>query len=196
MLYNLSKSIIESIYGEEDPKLDLYIYGLELLFSSVVSTILLLVFGIIVGALIESIIFIVVFSAIRIFAGGFHSRSFILCNIITVLNFVIILIIYRYFNVILFSPFVYSIVFGLSFILCVLFAPIENNNNPIRDELKTKHKIKALIVLTIDIIVYFVCLYGFKMTQITILLLTLLSVDVFMVIALFIKLRRNKNEKD
>lgn len=196
MLYNLSKSIIESIYGEEDPKLDLYIYGLELLFSSVVSTILLLVFGIIVGALIESIIFIVVFSAIRIFAGGFHSRSFILCNIITVLNFVIIFIIYRCFSEILFSPFVYSIVFGLSFVLCVLFAPIENNNNPIGDDLKTKNKTNALIVLTIDVIVFFVFLYGFKITQITILLLTLLSVDVFMVIPLFIKLRRNKNEKD
>ena len=61
---------------------------------------------------------------------------------------------------------------------------------------KIKHKIKALIVLTTDVIVFFVFLYGFKMTQITILLLTLLSVDVFMVIPLFIKLRRNKNEKD
>ena len=130
----MSKSIIESIYGEENSKLDLYIYGLELLFSSVIGTILLLVLGIVLGALIESIIFIVAFSAIRIFAGGFHSQSFILCNIITVLNFVIVLIIYRFFSDILFSPFVYSIVFGLSFVLCVLFAPIENNNNPIKDE--------------------------------------------------------------
>lgn len=138
---------------------------MELLISSAIGgTILLLKIEIIFDVLIDSIIFIVVFSTLRVFVGGFHSRSFILCNIITVLNFVIIFIIYRCFSDILFSPFVYSIVFGLSFVLCVLFAPIENNNNPIGDDLKTKNKTNALIVLTIDVIVFFVFLYGFKMT--------------------------------
>lgn len=186
MLYNLSKIIIESIYGKEDPKLELYIYGLELIFSSVVSSILLLMLGIVVDALIESIIFIIVFSTLRIFSGGFHSRSFILCIIITILNFLIILTIYRCFSEILFSPFVFSIVFGVSFILCVFFAPIENINNPSNDVLHKKHKIKALIVIIIDAIVFFLFLYSFKMTQITIMLPILVSVDVFMVIPLFI----------
>lgn len=54
MLYNLSKNIIESLYCKEDTNLELYIYGLELLFSSVVGAILLLVLGMLVGALIES----------------------------------------------------------------------------------------------------------------------------------------------
>ena len=186
MLYNLSKSIIESIYGKEDSKLELYIYGLELLFSSAVSTILLLVLGIVIGALVESIIFIVVFSALRIFAGGFHSRSFILCNLLTVLNFVIVLVIYRYFSEILFSPVVFSIVFGLSFIICLFFAPVENINNPINYVLQKRHKIKALIVIIIDAIIFIIFVYSFKMTQITIMLPTLVSVDVFMVIPLFI----------
>lgn len=183
------------LYGKEDSNLELYIYGLELLFSSAVGTGLLLVFGIIFGALKESIIFIVVFSTLRIFSGGFHSRSFILCNIITVLNFVIILIIYQCFNETLFSPFIYCSIFVLSFALCALFAPVENINNPIKGDLLKKHKTKSLIVIMIDAIVFIIFMRVFKITQITIMLPTLVSVDVFMVIPLLIKLRRSKNEK-
>ena len=43
----------------------------------------------------------------------------------------VILTIYRCFYEILFSPIVFSIVFGLSFIICLFFAPVENINNPI-----------------------------------------------------------------
>ncbi len=195
MLYNLSKKIIESIYGKEDSKLELYVYGLELLLSSAVGTVLLIVLGIVVGALIESIIFIIAFSGIRIFAGGFHSRSFILCNLITVLNFVIVLIIYRCFYDILFSPYVYSIVFIITFVLCVLFAPVVNINNPINDDLQKRNKAKALTVITIDAIFYFSLLFVFEMKQIAIILPSLLSVDIFIVIPKFNKLRRNKNEE-
>lgn len=169
---------------------------MELLISSAIGgTILLLKIEIIFDVLIDSIIFIVVFSTLRVFVGGFHSRSFVVCNIITVLNFVIVLIIYRCFSKMLLFPFVYSIMFVFSFVLCALFAPVENINNPIKDVFLTKYKIKLLTVILIDVIVFIVFLRVFKMTTITIVLPTLVSVDVFMVIPLLLKQRRNKNEK-
>jgi accessory gene regulator B len=160
---------------------------MELLISSAVGTILLIIVGIVLNALIESLCFIVGFSLLRIFTGGFHSRSFILCNIITLLIFGVTIAIYRYLYFALVTPFVYSSIFGLSFALSLLFAPVVNTNNPISKNAYRKCKAKSLIVVVLESVIFIALFYIFGITQITVLLPTLFSVDVLMIVPLLKK---------
>jgi len=194
MLYNISRNLIEKVFGKEDSNIDNYIYGLELFISSIAGTVLLLVIGIILNAVVESALFIVGFSTLRIFCGGFHSRSFVLCNIITIFNFGAVITVYRCFYYILVSPFVFVFIFVLSFIITMLCAPVINSNNPINDAVCQKCKIKSMIIIALDAILFVVLLFVLEKPQIAIIIPTLFSVDVFMIIPI-LKPRRKKNEK-
>lgn len=143
MLYNLSKNIVEALFGKEDINKEIYIYGFELLFSSLIGTILLIGIGIVLNVLTESIIFIISFSLFRVFSGGFHSNSFILCNLITVLNFVIIVLIYRCFYNVLLLPIIFVTILVLSIVIALLFAPLDNPNHPIDARYYIKYKTRC-----------------------------------------------------
>lgn len=62
---------------------ELYIYGFYLLFSKIYCFLLCIVFGCLFHVLFESIVFFVLFSSIRSYAGGTHAKSELLCTIFT-----------------------------------------------------------------------------------------------------------------
>ena len=77
MLHRLSERIALSVYNNSDKiPLDIYIYGFELLVSSVIETISLLLIGLLTGKFVETVIFIISFSSIRVFSGGYHANSY------------------------------------------------------------------------------------------------------------------------
>ena len=79
MLHRLSERIALSVYNSSDKiPLDIYIYGFELLVSSVIETISLLLIGLLTGKFVETVIFIISFSSIRVFSGGYHANSYFL----------------------------------------------------------------------------------------------------------------------
>ena len=77
MLHRLSERIALFVCNDSDKiPLDIYIYGFELLVSSVIETISLLLIGLCTEKLIDTIIFIISFSSIRVFSGGYHANSY------------------------------------------------------------------------------------------------------------------------
>lgn len=92
MLHRLSERIALSVCNDSDKiPLDVYIYGFELLVSSVIETISLLLIGLLTGKLIDTIIFIISFSSIRVFSGGYHANSYLKCFIVTVAYYLLVL---------------------------------------------------------------------------------------------------------
>ena len=123
---------------------DVYVYGFALLYSFLINTVVIMSAGIILGKVIETLMFLFIFVVLRSFTGGFHSNSFVLCTVITysVYTAVMLLSTFR----------VHLVLFGILFVggfVCLfLVAPIEHPNKPISDKKKRQHKITSLVLFS------------------------------------------------
>lgn len=54
---------------------DVYIYGSELLISEILSTMFILVIGVCAGCIYETILYLCVYTSIRVYAGGYHAAT-------------------------------------------------------------------------------------------------------------------------
>lgn len=77
-LFLLQKGVIDS----EDT--DIYQYGFEILMDSVLETLFLLIFGIVFGKLIETVVFVLSFAMLRRYTGGYHTSTKTRCVFMTV----------------------------------------------------------------------------------------------------------------
>lgn len=62
---------------------DIYIYGFELLFTTLLSTVSILILSALLNQLLAGMIFIGVFFTMRMFAGGYHAETHWGCFLIT-----------------------------------------------------------------------------------------------------------------
>ena len=184
MLYRVSKKIACKVFGTDDENLEEYIYGIELFFSSFVSTILMLIIGVCINFLVESIIFMISFSALRIYTGGYHSKSFLMCNISTLIVYIINVLSYKYLFEQIVELYISIPVFVITFMLILIFSPVKNENNLLDKSEYISCKIKAIIVISIETISYFVLLYLLNFESIAIMIPALFFVDVLIVVGL------------
>ena len=63
----------------EKDEADIYQYGLEIFMDGVLETLLLVVLGILWGRFWQSICFIVSFTVLRSFTGGYHAATKVRC---------------------------------------------------------------------------------------------------------------------
>lgn len=77
--YNRFSFIKKTIKTEEK---EIYIYGVQLIISSIINFLICIITSLLFGELLNGLIFFVAFSSLRKFTGGFHSRSFLICNIV------------------------------------------------------------------------------------------------------------------
>lgn len=95
MLNNLAKHLadklllIGSITKDER---ELYIYGFFMLLSNLMYLILACFFGLILGCLVESIIFYIAFQLIRRYAGGYHASTETRCEILSTFFIVVCIV--------------------------------------------------------------------------------------------------------
>lgn len=195
MLYKVSKKIACKVFDKDDKNLDEYIYGIELFFSSFVSTLLMLIIGICIDSLTESIVFMVSFSVLRIYTGGYHSKSFLLCNISTLTVYIINILVYKLLFDYIVTLHINIPIFIITLTLILFFAPVENENNPLERSQFIFCKIKAIIVMLLETIAFFVLLYVFKFESIAIMVPALCFVDILIAIGLTNNQRRCKNDK-
>lgn len=141
--------IREEIFPEEQR--EIYEYGFELSISSVIGIIIVLAIGLISGKLLESVVFYIVFCFTRLYSGGYHAPTQLLCKItfavvllsVLALDWLLAEIVDYYW----FILYIYSIT-----IMCE-FAPIENPNKKLDDSDKTQSKRKCIIEMAVWLIV-------------------------------------------
>ena len=89
MLHILSKRIAFLVCEKTDLlPLEIYVYGFELIISSIIETGALLLVGFLIGKFVETILFLVSFSSIRFFSGGYHANSYFKCFAVTLVSFI------------------------------------------------------------------------------------------------------------
>ena len=132
---------------------DIYIYGLELLISTLFTSISILILGLLIEEWISGVAYLTVYFFLKSYTGGYHAKHYYECYIYSIFVF-IVLIIAKNIIVPIYRPIIglFSLIFSI--IVVFKFAPVTNKNNPKTEEeiLKNK-KIARRRTLILSIIV-------------------------------------------
>ena len=106
--------------------------------SGLMNVFLVLIAGILLNSLTYALIFVFVMITVRMYTGGYHADTHIMCNIIFLSAFlvsIVMLDVVNYFSI------SWGYGFCSAFVLTVTrFAPLENRNKKLNDEQKERYK--------------------------------------------------------
>lgn len=161
-MYNFISNLIANQWLKnkhiEYEDIDIYKYGIEILLSSIVGALLVMILGSAFFNPVYSIIYLVVMIPLRCYCGGFHAKSYLGCNTIMMVSFMITSLFSK-----LFLPNLSLLIIGL--IICnmiiAIFAPVDNENKRLTKYEKKRCKLVSIIISgLISTIILFV--YYFK----------------------------------
>lgn len=162
-LYNKVSRIITSkllSYGAINRNdFEVYRYGIELLISLFSTIFIIAIISCFIGKVIESIVYLIAFFSVRIICGGYHAKHHWSCFLTTLCTYLFYLLFY---SVIIEKENLEIVLCGItlfSFITIIMFAPVEDLNNPMSEFRKRKNKNLSIILsLTILVIFLLTCL--------------------------------------
>lgn len=95
LLNSLSEKIADFLFSDSsDYPIEIYVYGIKLIISSVVGMCVIFTIGLFTGYFVQAMIYIVALSLIKSFAGGYHANTYLMCNVISGISFLFALIMY------------------------------------------------------------------------------------------------------
>ncbi len=189
MIAELSSQIVATLLNNKIityKQKDIYQYGFEILISSVITFLIVLVCGCVFNCIIPSFIFFVLFVILRSVCGGYHASNYLSCNLIFGLVTIGVLLSYKYINIEMFSELHYPICM-LTFICTIMYSPIENENKPLTIAQKKKFRILGTVLVLMVSLVSTVIKIKLQSSYTILTDMTLLVVSIFMVVA---KLKR------
>jgi accessory gene regulator B len=137
--------IRKNIFPEEHR--DIYQYGFELWVSSALGILIVLAIGIISERFWESVIFYIVFCFTRLFSGGFHAPTYLLCKITFASVLILVLVLDWLFCDIVW--YYWYVLYIYSFIIICRFAPVENRNKKL-----TKHEtVRSKVICIVEMMI-------------------------------------------
>lgn len=130
--------------GEKDCSEELLVYGLEIIGTSWIKTLLFLLLGIFTGYIGETILILCVFCSLRSQAGGRHCRTSARCSA------AMLIIIYGSIlmgSIIDLPPLFLAVCFPLYFYILYRYAPLVSKNNVTEKEENIKKKKATSLIL-------------------------------------------------
>ena len=143
---------------------DIYVYGFELLLSTLLSTISIFAISLAYKNIFFFLFFILFFYSLRLFCGGFHAKTYLQCFILTNLIFVSTIVLSKVVMLINLKNIMPLLVF-LGFCVIFYYAPIENGNHPYSKTKYQKFRIISRILAMVYMLI-FLCVYVFVDTDI------------------------------
>lgn len=178
----LNFMIKNNVISKDTEEIEFYRYGIEITLSSLINIALISIIGIVTDYTFESMMFLAVFIIMRSFAGGYHANTYIKCNLVTSISFVILLLIFKIIRHISLKSIILIAIFQV--VTIVLLAPIENKNKPIEN--RTVYKIISTVLsVVLSAISIVLIIKGVDLGLI--ILLTLALVSILIIYARFIK---------
>lgn len=139
------------IVREEDA--EIYIYGINQILVSVLNVSSALIIGLILGMLLESIIFMAAYIPLRSFAGGYHAKTPLRCYILSLIMITVVLSGIKYLHTA--NIFYYSVL-AAAVLTVLLLSPVEDKNKPLDEIEKKVYKKSVVIIGTIEFVICFI----------------------------------------
>ena len=135
--YYCRKNIIE------ENKREIYCYGFQLIIADIINFTIIIVLGIILNKVSDSITFLITLCGLRQFCGGFHAKTFAVCRISFIATYIIVMVIsFLLANT---GIILIALINTVCFIFISCFSPIEHPNKPLTISQKKNNKIKSII---------------------------------------------------
>ncbi len=195
MLNSLATRIADKYFNDSDnyPR-EVYIYGIELLISSTISTLVILLIGLLTNTFWESVIFLISFSAIRVYTGGYHSMTYLRCNIISAWSYIAIVIFLYLFKDFISNQIVMLSGYILTMLLAIIFAPVKHENKDLSTKDIKKYKFLSLLMITVVFVISCAGYYIFEIKPMLIVFPTYISIDIAMIVSI-VKNYKNSRRK-
>lgn len=160
MINKLSVFLIKFLVDNSDTSEDIEIYhfAIFVIISNMIYSIVSIVVGLIFSCTLEMIVFLLSFKVLRHFAGGYHSKSELCCDITSMMIIcligLLIMLSKKYIIILRFSIAI-SI---LSFLIILCLSPIEAEAKPLSSEERKRYRI---ISIAIDIVIIFIIIIAY-----------------------------------
>lgn len=184
MIKYLSDNITDFFYSNkiiEEEDREIYVYGLQLIISTIIGITLILVLGLIINKLFYSIIFLISFIPIRMYSGGYHASSYVKCNLTLISLYLVTM------SAVIYTPSVYVIKISTIMVIITIYivlkyAPVDNENKKLTENRKKINKRITLFILSAFYLI------GMVMYKINIQLFYTIIVTMFLV-SILIKIK-------
>lgn len=168
-------------------EMEIYQYGLEMIVSTIVNLLLLLLIGVLFHELFSAVLFFCLFVLIRQKSGGYHADTYFKCNSIFAVNLTLVLL-WTKFASEFYSVSSHVIFLAIYFFIVAKYAPRENPNKPLLFAQKKKCKWCCLLYGIILTVTSFILWYGCHLKKYAVLIaVTMLSVAIAMTDVFFEK---------
>ncbi len=149
MIYKvISKKIVSNLITKQYVDLDdkeIYEYCFEICIATVVSIITLLCIAIVINSVLPSVLFLFSFIMCRMCFGGYHAKTHSKCFLATIINYLFFIIALN--TLLQINSFLIFVVLNILSVISVhIFAPVENENNPLSSVHKKKLKQLSYLV--------------------------------------------------
>ena len=128
---------------------DLYYLGIEVIVTTALTGMMIMMLGIGLRNFFGSIVFLLCFMSIRSYSGGYHAKTRLRCFFVSVLCY---LLSFGMMKGLLCLPeavqnVLIAVGVAMVFVHFAKFAPVENPNKRIREEMKERNKIMSFFML-------------------------------------------------
>lgn len=141
MIHNLSNNIttffVNNFLIKKD-EADICCYGMEIIISTLVGFGSILVTSVLFGNILFGMLYLFFIVPIRMCVGGYHAKSYLKCNIVFVLFFVLAFWFYSTLDER--GYIILGLINLLSVILILCIAPLENKNKKLTERMKKRYK--------------------------------------------------------
>lgn len=140
--------LIKDLYPDDDS--EVIEYGLYILISKIIFIITIVIIGIIFNELAAILLFTLLYTPLRSFAGGIHAETSFRCYILSLVMLICVILAEKY--IYLNSLNIYILLL-ISTFLIIFLSPVETYNKPLDNIEKMVYRKKTTYVLAFEIFV-------------------------------------------
>ena len=140
----------------EERSQDVYTYGFELIISGAANVIFIAIISVLLRRYYDWMLFLIAFIPLRTTAGGYHANSHLKCILVGTLSFAALLLISRLqVGWVVIVP----IITGFSFLIVLLFSPIEAHNKKLKEEQIRKNRKASICIGVANLFIAFTAFF-------------------------------------
>lgn len=153
MFSNISEQITDKLLENkiiENENRNLYNFAIQQTLIMMLNVLTSLLLGIIIHMIGYTILFMISFIPLRIFAGGVHAKTPIRCYAYSMIILTMILLIMKYTQ---FHMIIYITLYLISSILILLLAPVEDLNKKLDNDEKPVYRKRTIIIWIVESVI-------------------------------------------
>lgn len=118
---------------------EIYTYGFDLIISGLMNVLLVICAGIVIDKVWEALLYVCIMIIVRMYTGGYHADTHVMCNIIFLLAFLFSILVMKLVNSFEASWCIW-ILQCIGLIIVTRYAPLENGNKELNMVQKEKYR--------------------------------------------------------